>query len=90
MGLGKVFKAIGRGSKKVVGAPVALVEKGKEVIVVKVVMGIARHLLTAAGGAVVSKGLASGNDVDIVVGALVTIIGVVASVLAKRQGIEVE
>ena len=52
MGLGGVFKKIGSGVKAVVTAPTAVVETGKRVVIVKVIMGIVRHLLTSAGGAV--------------------------------------
>lgn len=50
----------------------------------KVLAGIVRHVLTAAGGALVAKGTIADSDLQAVIGAVVTIVGVVASVIAKR------
>lgn len=48
------------------------------------VLGIIRHALTVAGGALVTSGYLGSSDVEQIVGALVTIIGVGWSVLNKR------
>lgn len=48
------------------------------------VQGVFRHVLTTAGGALVTHGLVSGTDVNTVVGALVAIVGVLLSVAEKR------
>ena len=47
-------------------------------------LGIARHILTAAGGALVAKGTVDAVAAEQLVGALVTLLGVIASVLDKR------
>ena len=44
-----------------------------------------RHGLTAAGGFLVAKGLASADQVGELAGALVTVIGVVLSVLKNKK-----
>jgi hypothetical protein len=44
------------------------------------ILGIVRHVLTAAGGILVSKGYVDDANLQLTVGALATIIGVVWSV----------
>ena len=44
-----------------------------------------RHGLTAAGGFLVAKGLASADQIGELAGALVTVIGVVLSVLKNKK-----
>jgi hypothetical protein len=51
----------------------------------EIILGIIRHVLTAAGGVLVTKGLADTAGVESAVGALVTLAGFIWSVLAKRQ-----
>lgn len=48
-------------------------------------MGIARHLLTLAGGYLVAKGTIDAAAAETLVGAGVSIVGVVWSVLDKRK-----
>jgi hypothetical protein len=48
------------------------------------VLGIVRHILTFAGGYVVAKGLVDGQQIEEIVGAVVTIIGAAWSVLSKK------
>lgn len=47
--------------------------------------GLIRHLLTALGGALAAKGYIGSGDVELVAGALATIIGVAWSVYEKRK-----
>ena len=47
-------------------------------------LGIVRHVLTYGGGFVVTSGSASSSEIEQGIGAVVTIIGVVWSILAKR------
>lgn len=49
------------------------------------VSSLIRHGLTAAGGFLVAKGLASSDQVGEVAGALVTLIGVVMSIIKNRN-----
>jgi hypothetical protein len=49
------------------------------------VLGIVRHILTFAGGFVVAKGLVEGQQIEEIVGAVVTIIGAAWSVLSKKS-----
>ena len=44
-----------------------------------------RHGLTAAGGFLVAKGLASADQIGELAGALVTVIGVVLSVIKNKK-----
>ncbi len=48
------------------------------------ILGLARHLLTAAGGALVAKGYVDAGTAETAVGALVALIGVGWSVWEKR------
>ena len=49
------------------------------------ILGIVRHILTFGGGFVAERGLASGEEVTTAVAALVTLVGLVWSVLNKRN-----
>lgn len=46
---------------------------------------IIRHILTTIGGAVVARGIASEDDVTLVVGAVSTLAGVAWSIWQKRR-----
>ena len=46
---------------------------------------LVRHGLTAAGGFLVAKGLASADQIGELAGALVTVIGVVLSMLKNKK-----
>jgi hypothetical protein len=50
-----------------------------------VLNGIVRHILTALGGALTTKGYIGEGELELAVGAIVTIIGVVWSAVAKRR-----
>lgn len=47
--------------------------------------GIVRHVLTAAGGALVARGYIAETELELVVGAVVTLAGVIWSAIAKRK-----
>lgn len=47
--------------------------------------GLVRHLLTAAGGVLVSKGLITEAELPTIIGSLLTIIGTAWSVANKRS-----
>lgn len=51
-----------------------------------VLNGIVRHILTAAGGALVTKGMLGEAQLELAVGAIVTLAGVVWSAIAKKKG----
>lgn len=51
-----------------------------------VLNGIVRHILTAAGGALVAKGMIGEGELELVVGAIITLAGVVWSAIAKKKG----
>ena len=50
-----------------------------------VLNGIIRHILTAAGGALVTKGMIAQTELELVVGAVIAIAGVVWSAIAKAK-----
>lgn len=47
--------------------------------------GLIRHALTTVGGVLVAKGYLDSGTVEAVAGAVVTILGVIWSLVAKRQ-----
>ena len=50
-----------------------------------VLNGILRHVLTAGGGALVTLAVVTSGELQIVVGAIITIAGVIWSAMAKKQ-----
>lgn len=50
-----------------------------------VILGVIRHVLTAAGGAFATKGYVAASDVEVIVGGIATLIGVVWSVIEKKK-----
>ena len=50
---------------------------------IDVITGIIRHLLTFGGGFLITKGVADSSTIDNGVGALITLIGVVWSIIHK-------
>lgn len=49
------------------------------------ILALVRHILTTGGGALASRGVIDGGDTELVVGALVTIIGFGWSLIDKRR-----
>ena len=49
------------------------------------ILGIIRHVLTTAGGALVANGTLDANQLNTGAGALVVLIGVIWSVVAKKK-----
>lgn len=47
------------------------------------ILGVVRHALTTFGGYVVASGFASQSDVELAIGAIVTLLGVAWSVFHK-------
>lgn len=54
------------------------------------ILGVIRHILTFAGGVMVTKGFATADEATAAVAALVTLIGVVWSVIDKTRRRRVE
>ena len=50
-----------------------------------VLNGLLRHILTAAGGALVARGSLAESELDLAVGAIITLAGVIWSAIAKRK-----
>ena len=50
-----------------------------------VLNGIVRHILTAGGGVLVSKGMLTDGMLETSIGAVITLAGVIWSALAKKK-----
>jgi hypothetical protein len=50
-----------------------------------IIFGLSRHLLTTAGGALVTKGLLTAPALDTGVGAAITLVGIVWSIFSKKK-----
>ena len=50
-----------------------------------VLNGLLRHILTAAGGALVARGSLAESELDLAVGAIITLAGVIWSAIANRN-----
>ncbi len=50
----------------------------------EIITSLSRHLLTSAGGALVGKGILASSVVDETIGAVLTLIGVIWSVVEKK------
>lgn len=48
------------------------------------ILGVVRHGLTTAGGALVADGLMSASEMQAIVGGVVTLVGVLWSIAEKR------
>ncbi len=81
----KVFGAIGHGFGRVGRVVIHPARVAKRKAQMSIVMGVLRHVITAAGGALVANGYVSQQDNTELVGAVLTILGVVASIAAKRR-----
>jgi len=77
-----MFGALGAGKE---AARIKTNQQRRHCMSKEIILGIIRHVLTAAGGVLVTKGLADTAGVESAVGALVTLAGFIWSVLAKRQ-----
>ena len=49
------------------------------------IKGIARHALTTAGGALVTKGVVTATILDQGIGAVMTIAGIIWSIVSKKK-----
>ena len=49
------------------------------------ILGLVRHALTFGGGFLASKGIVEASQVEIAVGAIVTLVGIVWSALSKSN-----
>ena len=65
--------------------PIRTVRQKAEDVMQAAILGVIRHVLTAAGGALVANGALTGDEVNTAVGAISALVGVMWSVLSKRQ-----
>jgi hypothetical protein len=49
------------------------------------ISGIARHVLTTGGGALVTKGVVTATTLDQGIGALMTLVGIIWSIVSKKN-----
>lgn len=54
------------------------------------ILGVIRHLLTFGGGYVAAQAYASSDEITTGVSAVMTLIGIVWSVVEKRQSVEAD
>lgn len=59
--------------------------KGVDKVQTKILMSIVRHALTTFGGGLVTAGYASADDLEVGVGALMTLIGLGLSIWARTR-----
>lgn len=85
MGLPKWLTRTGRIVATPVTLPITLVKKGVQKSMQEVIKGLLRHLITTFGGGLIASGALSGDDVQQLVGALSTVLGIVLSVLSNRK-----
>ena len=57
----------------------------KEFDMAEMVMGLIRHALTTAGGYLAAKGVMATSEAEVVVGAIVALLGVAWSMYIKRK-----
>lgn len=50
-----------------------------------ITLGLIRHILTSAGGALMTKGVITATVLDQGVGAIITLVGIVWSALEKKS-----
>lgn len=84
MGFKRILRRIGKVAAFPVTAPIRAAKRGADKTMQAIILGIVRHALTTFGGALVGQGYLSGSELEAGVGALITIIGIVASVISKR------
>lgn len=51
----------------------------------EITQGIIRHLLTTVGGTLIAKGLATSATIDQATGAIVTLAGIIWSIVSKSK-----
>lgn len=85
----RVLKAIGRTAAKPITVPIKAAQRGTEAIVKDMILGMVRHSLTTGGGALVASGYLGASDLQAGVGAIITLIGIVWSVIQKRKAMGV-
>lgn len=85
MNLGGIFTAIGRIVAKPVTVPAKAISRKAERAMQAAILGVIRHVLTALGGGLVASGTLSGDDLNLAIGAISTLVGIAWSVVAKRK-----
>lgn len=81
MGIKTFFKKAGKVIAAPVTAPVKLAKKGADRIMHAAILGVIRHVLTFAGGALSF----TGDDLTAFVGAASTLIGLCWSLIEKKK-----
>lgn len=54
------------------------------------ILGIVRHVLTFLGGFLITKGLATSDEITTGIAALITLAGLIWSIIAKRNTVKIE
>lgn len=81
----KGLRALGHGFGRVGRVVIQPARVAKRKAQMTIVMGVVRHLITALGGALVANGSINAEQNTELVGAVITVLGIVASVVAKKR-----
>ena len=85
MGFKSVMGKIGKVVAFPVVAPIKIIQIGVKKTMKDAIFGIVRHVLTTLGGGLVASGALSGDDLNAAIGAVLTLGGVIWSVINKRK-----
>lgn len=80
----KWLKKVGRVLAAPVTYPVRAVQRKVERTMQAAIAGVVRHLITTVGGALVTSGVLSADDLSTLAGAGAIVVGVVWSLLNKK------
>lgn len=78
-------REVGHGFRRVGRVVIHPARVAKRKAQMAILLGVLRHVITAAGGALVAQGYVSTAQNTELVGAVLTILGVVASIAAKKR-----
>lgn len=80
---------LGHGTLRVIKAPVTLPKKAigaaQEKTMQMIIASVVRHALTTVGGGLIVNGTMGSSDLEAIIGAATTIVGVIWSVIEKRN-----
>ena len=81
------FRKLGRIAAAPIVSTTKAAKKGTEKLMKDAILGIVRHVLTTAGGALIGAGYIDGTELQAAVGAVVTLLGLILSIIDKRKRI---
>lgn len=81
----RFLRTVGRIVAYPITKPVELVTQGAEKAMAEMIKGIVRHLITTVGGALITAGYASADDIQALAGAAAILAGVIWSMVSKKD-----